>query len=279
MHIHFCNTDDKAYQGRLNALLKPIFFDFGFWYDLGLWDERYESYSIMDGGEVVSNICVFRTALLFRGRTHAALSLGAVATRESHRGRGLSRALMEHILSKYGNMPMYLSANDSVTGFYPQFGFTRVREKRPVIRARLDGAAASVRLRFDDPRVTAYVNARGSFSSTLDCLNTQTVNLFHLHEGSYAHCLYEIPALSCLIVAEQSGRVLRLHDVVSERPVAFGELAPLLPFRGVERVECGFMPDRLNAAYTMEPFEADPFFVRGIACDPRDFKFPDLSLT
>ena len=112
----------------LNNLLKDVFFDFQFWYDLNLWDENYESYSITDKGEIVSNICVYKAQILFNQKQYTALSVGAVATKKEYRGRGLSRLLMEHIIHKYDNVPMYLSANDSVVDFYPIFGFERVYE-------------------------------------------------------------------------------------------------------------------------------------------------------
>jgi len=122
MEISFCNGNDKEYQHKLNNLLKDIFFDFGFWYDLNLWDENYESYSIAENGEIVSNICVYKTQILFNGKQYSALSVGAVATKREYRGRGLAGTLMKHIVDKYDNVPMYLSANDSVVNFYPKFG-------------------------------------------------------------------------------------------------------------------------------------------------------------
>ena len=41
MQVLFCNSNDKHYQEQLNNLLKPIFLDFKFWYDLDLWDHNY----------------------------------------------------------------------------------------------------------------------------------------------------------------------------------------------------------------------------------------------
>ena len=84
------------------CLTPPIvFIDFQFWYDLNLWDENYESYSIIENGEMISNICVYKTNILFNNKQHPALSIGAVATKKEHRGKGLSRKLMEHIIDKY----------------------------------------------------------------------------------------------------------------------------------------------------------------------------------
>ena len=68
MQISFCNGNDKLYQKRLNELLKPIFLDFQFWYDLELWNSDYESYAIAQDSEIVSSICVFKADILFWGK-------------------------------------------------------------------------------------------------------------------------------------------------------------------------------------------------------------------
>src|SRR5690554_1785371 len=152
MELAFRNGPDKEYQKRLNHLLKDIFFDFQFWYDLNLWNEDYESYSVIEGGEIVSNICVYKTQVLRKGQTHLALSIGAVATREDYRGRGLSRRLMEHIIKKYDGTPMYLYADDEVLEFYPKFGFERVYEKQPVASCVMNNQIHPVLLRYNDPK-------------------------------------------------------------------------------------------------------------------------------
>ena len=125
MEISFCNSNDKKYQSMLNRLLKDIFLDFQFYYDLDLWNENYESYSIIKDGEMLSNICVLKTKLQFLGKEYSALSIGAVATKEEYRAKGLSRILLEHIIEKYKDVPMYLYANETVLDFYPKFGFKR----------------------------------------------------------------------------------------------------------------------------------------------------------
>ncbi|MCL2545055.1 MAG: GNAT family N-acetyltransferase [Clostridia bacterium] len=282
MPIVFCNSNDKGYQRRLNALLSPTFFDFAFWYDLNLWDERYESYAFApDGanGPIVSNICVFKTRLLWRGRPLEALSLGAVCTDPQHRGRGYARMLMEHVLQRYPDRAMYLSANESVLDFYPRFGFRPAREKLPVLICTIDNACPPVKLAFDGPEVARYVRERKVFSGVLDCANADPVTLFHIHLGPYKDCLYEIPECQTLVVASQEGAKLHLHGLFALGPVRWDELAARLPFSGVRRVAFGFTPDALGAPFHWEDFDGDPLFVRGAACELGDFKFPDLCFT
>jgi len=100
-NIVFNNSNDKNYQILLNNLLKNIFFDFQFWFDLNLWDDNYESYAYINNDEIVSNISVFKTDLVFNQKKYLALSIGSVATKKEFRGKGYSGILMNHILDKY----------------------------------------------------------------------------------------------------------------------------------------------------------------------------------
>lgn len=244
---------------------------------LNLWDENYESYSIIENGEIVSNICVYMTQILFNHKQYSALSVGAVATKKEYRGRGLSRALMEHIIKKHENTPMYLSANDSVVGFYPRFGFKRVYEKLPVWECEINNDVMPYKLSCDDPKVWDYVYKRVNFSQKLDCLNTACVNIFHIYAGYLKDCIYELPEIDTMVIAEKRGDILKLIGVFSLKEIHFSDLVRHLPFANVKKIEFGFMPCWPDVHYTMQAYETDPLFVRGLRCDLGDFKFPELS--
>jgi GNAT superfamily N-acetyltransferase len=263
----------------LNNLLKDIFFDFQFWYDLNLWDKNYESYSIVVDGEIVSNICLYKSEIVFKQKRYTALSIGAVATKQEYRGRGLSRVLMEHIISKYEGIPMYLSANDGVVDFYPRFGFKRIFEKLPVCETEIDNHISPIKLQYDDPKVWDYVYNRKNYSDRLDCLNTKSINMFHIYFGYLKDSIYEIPELKTMVIAEQQESTLKLIGVFSLMDICFGDLAKHLPFHSVKKVEFGFMPYWPDIEYNMHYYETDPIFVRNISCDLGDFKFPELSTT
>lgn len=279
MRISFNNRSDKEYQYKLNNLLKNIFLDFQFWYDLNLWDENYESYSIIENNQIVSNICVFKTQILFKQKQYTALSLGAVATKEEYRGKGLSRILMEHIIEKYDGVPMYLSANDGVVNFYPKFGFKRVYEKLPIYKCEINNDKNSIKLQYNNPKVLEYVYKRRNFSQKLDCLNTKSINIFHIYWGYLKSCIYELPEIETLVIAKQNGTILKIMGVFSLRNISFSELVSFLPFSNIDRIEFGFMPYWADVNYIMEEYETDPLFVRGLSCDLGDFKFPELSIT
>jgi len=279
MKILFCNENDKDYQYKLNNFLSPIFLDFSFWYNLNLWDSNYESYSIMQNEEIVSNICIYKANILFKNRQYMALSVGAVATKYEHRGKGYARFIMEHIIEKYPDMPMYLSANETVTGFYPRFAFERVIEKLPVAQFKVHNDIKARKIRFDNPVIWNYIYNRINYSSELDCLNTESINLFHIYWGYLHDCIYEIPELKTLIVARQNKTVLKIISVYSLKDISFQDLANQLPFQHVSLIEFGFMPYWNDLEYEMRFYDTDPLFVRGIKCELGDFKFPELSIT
>lgn len=279
MQVSFNNGNDKEYQYMLNNLLKNIFLDFQFWYDLNLWDENYESYSIIKNDQIVSNICVFKTEILFNQKQYTALSVGAVATKKEYRGKGLSRKLMEHIIQKYDDVPLYLSANDGVLNFYPKFGFKRVFEKLPVYECKINNDKKPNKLQYDNPKVWDYVYNRKTFSQKLDCLNTTSINIFHIYCGYLKDCIYELPEIDTLVIAKQNGTTLKIIGVFSLRNISFFELVSFLPFRNIDRIEFGFMPYWSDVNFIMQEYETDPLFVRGLSCDLGDFKFPKLSIT
>jgi GNAT superfamily N-acetyltransferase len=246
---------------------------------LNLWDDKYESYSIIENGEIVSNICVFKTQLLYNHKQYSALSVGAVATKKEFRGRGYSRILMEHIIKKYEGIPMYLSANEGVVDFYPKFGFQRVYEKLPVCRCEINNDLDPVKLQFDDPKVWNYIYKRVNYSQRLDCLNTASINIFHIYWGYLKDSIYELPEIETLVIAGQTGETLKLFGVFSLKDISFSELVKYLPFKNVSKLEFGFVPYWNDIDYIMQEYETDPLFVRGLTCDLGDFKFPELSIT
>jgi len=278
-NIVFNNSNDKNYQILLNNLLKNIFFDFQFWFDLNLWDDNYESYAYINNDEIVSNISVFKTDLVFNQKKYLALSIGSVATKKEFRGKGYSGILMNHILDEYEGIPMYLSANDSVVDFYPKFGFKRVYEKLPVYKCEVNNNIKPQKINYDSKKVWNYIYNRINYSQKLDCLNTSSINIFHIYLGYLKDYIYEIPELNTMIIAIKKESTLKFVGIFSLENISFFELIDYLPFKNINKIEFGFMPYWSDMNYTMENYKTDPFFVKNIDCDLGDFKFPEVSIT
>ena len=118
--------DNDALRASFNELAGKVFgLSFENWYQNGFWKDNYIPYSVVIDGKVVANVSVNRCDVNYNGETKSLIQLGTVMTDPDHRGKGYARELMEKIISDYeGKVDgMYLFANDSVTSFYPLFGF------------------------------------------------------------------------------------------------------------------------------------------------------------
>ena len=282
MNITVSTSNNPKYEAMFDDLIKEVFgFSFSPWFEEELWDERYESYSIIENGKMLSNVCIFKTEMIVSGKTVKANQFGAVATRESERGRGLSRLLMEHILSLYPNTLAYLSANPSVIDFYPGFGFKQVQTYKPEIAAKINNdPAKAIQYELDDPAFINALNNRVCYSKIIDCLNTQSIQMFHLIM-EYEDDIYFLPNLDVFVIAQQKGSRLFLADVIAKNPLALDELIRELPFENISAIEFGFCPDWLGITpqWVSASMEAEPFFIKGGWNLPENYRFPVMSET
>jgi len=261
-------------------LIQEVFgFSFAPWLEEELWDQRYESYSIIENGIMLSNICVLKMEMIVQGEKINAIQMGAVATRESQRGKGLSRKLMQHILELYHSTPVFLDANASVADFYPKFGFRQIQFYAPEIEMIINNDASQA-VKCDDAEFIEAIYNRGCFSNKLDCTNTQPIQMFHAIM-EYNDDIYFLPDLDVIVIAKQEGSELFIADVIAKNPVSFEELKKFLPFSNVELVEFGFNPDWLDitAEWTSIDTSKHLFFVKGDWNLPKHCIFPVMSGT
>jgi len=292
MTITMNNKNNPTYEAMLNTLVQEVFgFSFQPWFEYELWDENYESYSIIENGKMLSNVCIFKYELLVCGEKVHAMQFGAVATAKNARGRGLSRLLMEHILQLYPDRPAYLAANPSVIDFYPKFGFRQVQTYRPTLRhcdhachCGLDPQSgqfsSAIKLDIDDEIVTNALQTRGAFSNLVDCTNASSIQMFHLIM-QYHNSIYHLPQSNAIVIAQQTDNKLFLVDVISKNKITLDEILTWLPFTGIDIIEFGFCPDWLSVTPNWTPTDMahDPFFIRGNWNLPEKFRFPATSET
>jgi len=274
--------NDPAYEVLFDDLIKGVFgFSFKPWLDLKLWNDNYQSYSVIENNKMLANICIYKTEMRIAGEKVDAIQFGAVVTRKEARGKGLSRLLMEHILSTYPSTPAFLFANSGVVDFYPKFGFRQIQTYRADVAACINNSdVAAVKCNVSDEIVNHALQNRYAYSNIIDCLNTQPIQIFHLIM-MYADCIYHLPKCSAIVVAKQEESKLLLVDVVSQNKIDFDMLLKELPFEGITTVEFGFCPDWLGITPTFTPVtETDsPLFIRGNWKLPEAFRFPMTSET
>ena len=277
MKIEMQNQNAPFYEALFNDLMCESFgFSFEPWHKLGLWDERYESYSIIKNGAMLANVCILAADLLVGGNKLKALQLGAVATRRDYRGHGYSRMIIEHIIAKYPDTPMFLFANKSVPDFYPRFGFERTQEHKQVLSVAINNKHEAVKLSPGDSRLTDLIYNRAVFSNILDCTNTQSVHIFH-QIMDYSDDMYFLPERNAVVIAKQKGNKLLIADIITEKQFTFDELAAFLPFSGVSEVEFGFSADSFGITDCWQEHNSI-LFTRGLML-PEKFRFPKMSET
>lgn len=246
---------------------KTFGLDFEDWYQNGFWKNAYNPYSVVENGQVVANVSVNVTDLLFDGSIKRFLQLGTVMTEETHRHQGCIRAIMERIDADYHGKTdgVYLFANDSVLDFYPRFGFQKSREYQyslslhgagpcRFVPAAMDCAAAWARLE--------QAAERSIFRGRLDLTGNRGLLLFHVTKFVRDNVYYHAPS-STYVVADRQGTDLFLHNVFSD---TLAELTDVLDLFGEEirQVTLGFTPVQ-NAGYQVAGLQEDDctLFIRG----------------
>lgn len=275
------STATLEFCGQLDGLIQETFgFSFHKWHERGLWNDDYERYSIIENGVMLSNISVYKMRMMVNGSCCDYLQLGSVATRSDQRGKGLSRSIMEHILQKYPDTPIFLHGDNSALPYYLKVGFKPFDYKQPYINCQLNPQGVMVKLSIDDPKVDEYLRGRNQFSKILDCRNQYEINWFHLLYGLADH-IYELPEIGVLMIAKQQGNTLMIFDMLTQGTVTFSQITPHLHFQGIERLEFGFNPDWLQLDYQMSPIEMDDGtpLMRGEIRTDSEFVIPALIVT
>lgn len=268
----------REYKKQLNELATEVFgFSFGRWQEQGLWDGDFECYSIIEDGIMLANASIYWMKLLINGIPKEYLQISTVATRAEHRGKGLSRKLMEYIFNRYPETPGFLLGNDSVREFYPKFGFTATVDKLPYVECSLQKSGEMLQLNINEPKIDFYLKGRTQYSRIFDCTNRYSINWFHLLYR-YPKRIYEIPRLGLMLVAIQDNNILHIVDIAATKPVDFSQLVPQLHFDGVDTIEFGFNPDWLDVDYHTRDNEVEDttLFVKGDFGVGTDYILPSM---
>ena len=123
--------DNETLRKSYSALANNTFgISFEEWYQNGFWPACHIPCSLADGDRIVSNVSVNRMEFDRDGCRKHYIQLGTVMTDKEYRGQGLSRYLIERVISEWKDQSdgIYLFANDRVLDFYPRFGFGRSSE-------------------------------------------------------------------------------------------------------------------------------------------------------
>ncbi len=259
--------------------------DFRRWHEMGFWNDSYVPYSIVESGKIVSNVSAALMDIFVNGKMMKAVQIGAVGTLPEHRGRGLSRQLMDYVLDVYKNIGIiFLFANETVLDFYPRFGFRRINESIFIRRTDLSAHGFSAeKLDIENekdlklllrlmknrlPLTRRFGAEKCGYISMWHVLNIYSDNVYYLADRDVA-----------VIITEKEG-TLNLLDVVFCGEFDLEEALPSIVSSSVSEVRFYFPPDILCYKYDEIITEDTGLFIRGEAeLGPEPFRFIPTAVT
>lgn len=262
--------DMDSYRRSLNRLAyKTYGFDFEDWYRQGYWSDRYRPYSLLHKDEVVANVSANPIDFLIDRELHPTLQIGTVMTDTAYRHRGLSRILMQTVLSEFEASceMIYLYANASVLDFYPRFGFAGAEEYIHTRYVNGQGGKLAVRkLNMSDEKDKAILTRLVTNSkpvSGYSMVGNPGLILFYL-SSFMAKDIYYIEELDLAAAAVYEEENLLLNDLFCDKEFDLDQIINSLVNKPGMKVTLGFTPADMDSFLAERLKEEDStFFVKG----------------
>jgi predicted GNAT family N-acyltransferase len=233
---------EEGLRGSFNKLAKETFgLDFEEWYQNGYWTEKYNPYSVVIAEQVVANVSVNQMEFAFNGSVKKYIQLGTVMTENKYRKQGYIARLMKEIEKDYEGMAegYYLFANDSVTEFYPKFGYVKASEyqyskkinrKYDKLEHQTYSKAQHIPMnKKENWNVFERVIVSSANQSTLEMKNNVELVMFYVTQFMQQD-VYYIEEQQAFVIAEIEEGKLFVHAIYSKKVVdidaiieAFGE--------------------------------------------------------
>lgn len=282
-----------------NELLRKSFNDlalttFGLnfedWYKNGYWTNAYIPYSIEYKGQIIANISVNLMDFHLHGNLKRYIQLGTVMTNANYRNQGLSRYLMEQILSQYQHYDgIFLYANKKVLDFYPKFGFKAKKEYQFTQEMKLDVQSTllntnkktdiiPVSIKTIDERETFWkcIQNRKSLSTTV--MLNKGLYMFYLSKFMKDFVYYH-ETLDTYIIAEKDMHTITLYDVFAPDDTTMVDITS--SFSNIDKIIYGFTPIHTSNLSISELQEDDStLFIMGNTIDDdleKIKRFPTLA--
>lgn len=240
--------DNESLREGLNKLTEKTYgFNFRKWYEAGYWGNGYIPYSLLDDDKLVANVSVSIMKINILGEEKNYIQIGTVMTDEEYRNQGLSRFLIEKVLSEWENKCdcIYLFANDTVLDFYPKFGFKRVYEYQYLIKKNKIKDSEKVRkINIDDN------NDKGLLENII--INSIQISKLHVKENKNLimfYCLgflkdniYYIENYNAIAICEYDGEELFIEDVFMDKEIDLNIVINSLMSKETKLIRLGFTP-------------------------------------
>ncbi|GBF75927.1 hypothetical protein PA598K_04361 [Paenibacillus sp. 598K] len=272
IHSYDYKNHDE-YRASFNRLSKLVFgIEFEAWYQKGAWGDRYICHSIVEDGQIISNVSVSKMNLVIQGESKSAIQIGTVMTHPEHRGKGLSKKLMAYVIETYEGTCdlLFLFANSTVLDFYPKFGFTALPEHQFYLNLADPPEGEPISLEKLDvwkeehwDLIKHMLSSRIPISKQMGVTNSEGLFQFYAL-NIFQECLYYSRTDDAIIVFEHEDEVLHLYEVISDKQVNMETLVSQIATNQTKRVRFHFTPDQLLNKACAEPYgeHEDVLFIR-----------------
>ena len=260
--------------------------DFREWCNKGFWADEFVPYSLVDDGKIISNVCISKMKLLIEGNETNGIQIGAVGTIPEYRNKGLSRYLMDIALDKYQNSAdlFFLFANETVTDFYPKFGFKQYNEV--VYRSESDIPASNYSARklniSDQSDITilnSLLNRRAPLTKLFGAVDYSFITMWHVF-NICKDDIYYLEDENIIVIYTQKNNHLDIWDVIYEDEFDITETLSKVINNKIESINFHFPPDVLNYKYDHTEKSDTLLFIRGeFKLSDITFKFPVTAQT
>lgn len=256
--------DNYELRKSYNCLTRKTYgFDFEEWYQNGYWKESYIPYSLMDKGNIISNVSASVMDFFIMGEKVRYIQIGTVMTDKNYRNQGLSRYLMEKVIEEWIDKCdlIYLFANDSVLDFYPKFGFVPRSEyqySKKVLSENPESKAIGLNMWDEKNRSLLLDMINGSVHfAKLAMAGNPSLILFYCTSFMKEN-VYYIKELDAIAIAEFQDSILYLMDVYCKREILLDDVIEAMANKDIKKVVLGFTPkntksfdiDLLHEEYT-----------------------------
>ena len=222
MELVFNYKNNDTLRKSFNDLAEKTFgISFEEWYEKGLWENKYECYSIVEEDKIISNLSVNKLKFLIDGKEKTALQIGTVMTDEKERNMGLSKKLMEFVLEKFEKEYdiIYLFANDTVLNFYPKFGFRKMTQRQISISEKIEKNSIYNFRKLHMDSLDDLVILKKSGTNRIP--NARNFDVINGYEILFWYCLnvfrnnvYYDEKNEVLVIYSYDGDALNIHDIV-----------------------------------------------------------------
>lgn len=253
-------SDDKL-RLSFNTLAQLVFdIDFEKWYQMNCWTDKYQTFSYVNEGEIISNVSANILQIVYHEKEYQAIQIGTVMTRPEYRNQGLAGKLLDSVLNQFSDKAdlFFLFADNEALPLYQRAGFkvsndliyTINRKSVPNNNPKL--RKLSIDKEKDLAFIKSILNNKQNYSTCFSVKNGLHINLWHYIYALKDDLYYSID-MDCLIVCKLKGETLHLYDLVSDKQTDIIEIANSLNMN-FKKIKIYFTPDssiikRLGSEY------------------------------